>query len=40
VTIAALGMVLGLVARRTGRLGPGIIGHGLFNLLAAIVIVA
>jgi membrane protease YdiL (CAAX protease family) len=40
VTIAALGMILGYAAYRTGRLGAGMVGHGLFNLVAAIVIVA
>jgi membrane protease YdiL (CAAX protease family) len=40
VTIAALGMILGYTAYRTGRLGAGMIGHGVFNLIAAIVIVA
>lgn len=39
VTIVALGIVLGYTARRTGRLGAGMIGHGLFNLVAAILVV-
>ncbi|MBO0748623.1 MAG: CPBP family intramembrane metalloprotease [Acidimicrobiaceae bacterium] len=39
VTIAALGIVLGYAAQRTGRLGAGMIGHGLFNLVAAILVV-
>ena len=39
VTIAALGMLLGYVAQRTGRLGAGMIGHGLFNLVAAILVI-
>lgn len=39
VTIAALGMVLGYTAQRTRRLGAGMIGHGLFNLVAAIAVV-
>jgi membrane protease YdiL (CAAX protease family) len=39
-TIAALGMILGYTALRTRRLGAGMVGHGLFNLIAAISIVA
>jgi uncharacterized protein len=39
VTIAALGMVLGFAAQRTGRLGAGMVGHSLFNLVAAIAVV-
>jgi membrane protease YdiL (CAAX protease family) len=39
-TIAALGIVLGYVALRTGRLGAGMIGHGLFNLVATIIVLA
>lgn len=39
VTIAALGIILGYAAQRTGRLGAGMIGHGLFNLVAAIAVV-
>jgi CAAX protease family protein len=38
VTIGALGIILGIAAQRTGRLGAGMIGHGLFNLVSAIVI--
>lgn len=37
-TITVLGVVLGYVATRTGRLGAGMIGHGLFNLIAAVAI--
>jgi len=39
VATAALGLVLGVFARESGRLGPGIIGHGLFNLLVTLTIV-
>ena len=35
VVIGAFGVVLGLVATRLGRLGAGMVGHGLFNLVVA-----
>lgn len=38
VVIAAFGIVLGMAAHLTGRLGPGMIGHGLYNLLVTIAI--
>lgn len=39
VTITLLGLLLGYVATRTGRLGAGMVGHGLFNLLTAILVI-
>lgn len=36
VVIGAFGVLLGLVAGRLGRLGPGMVGHGLFNLVVSI----
>jgi membrane protease YdiL (CAAX protease family) len=36
--IAALGVLLGYLARRTGRLGAGMVTHGLFNTFAAVAI--
>lgn len=38
VVIAAFGAVLGMVAHLTGRLAPGMIGHGLYNLLVTVVL--
>jgi membrane protease YdiL (CAAX protease family) len=35
----AVGVVLAVLAQRTGRLGPGIVAHSLFNLLAFISLV-
>jgi membrane protease YdiL (CAAX protease family) len=40
VTITCVGLIFGLVAERTGRLGAGMIGHGLFNLTATLLILA
>lgn len=40
VGIAGIGLVLGIVAQRTGRLGAGMIGHGLFNLTVAVLAIA
>jgi membrane protease YdiL (CAAX protease family) len=37
-TITGVGLILGMVAERTGRLGAGMIGHGLFNLTATLLI--
>jgi hypothetical protein len=34
--LAAFGIVLSVLAYRTGRLGPGILAHGAFNLVAVI----
>ncbi len=39
VGITAIGLILGVVAERTGRLGAGMVGHGLFNLSVAIMAV-
>jgi membrane protease YdiL (CAAX protease family) len=39
-TIALLGVVLGYVAARTRRLGAGMVGHGLFNLVASILVLS
>ncbi len=39
VAIGALGVVLGFLAQRTGRLAPGMIAHGTFNLMVALAIV-
>lgn len=38
--IAGVGVVLGYTAERSGRLGAGMIGHGLFNLVVALLTVA
>jgi len=40
VAIAGVGLLLGLAAERTGRLGAGMIGHGLFNLVVAVLTLA
>jgi uncharacterized protein len=40
VTIAALGIILGYAALRTRRLGAGMVGHGLFNLIATLIVLA
>jgi membrane protease YdiL (CAAX protease family) len=40
VIIAGLGMILGYAALRTRRLGAGMIGHSLFNLITTIVLLA
>ena len=37
VAITGVGLILGYTAERSGRLGPGMIGHGLFNLVVAIL---
>jgi membrane protease YdiL (CAAX protease family) len=37
VGIGAIGLVLGFTAERTGRLGAGMVGHGLFNLIVAVI---
>lgn len=37
---ATLGVILGITARRFGRLGPGMLAHGFFNLVAVVVIAA
>jgi membrane protease YdiL (CAAX protease family) len=37
VVIAAMGMILGFVAERFHRLGPGIVAHGFFNLVALLL---
>lgn len=39
VAITGLGIVLGYVAQRTGRLAAGMIAHGLFNLFVTLTIV-
>jgi membrane protease YdiL (CAAX protease family) len=39
VAMLLVGVVLGYAARLTGRLGPGMIAHGAFNLLAVISVV-
>ena len=39
VAIAGLGVVLGFLAQRTGRLAAGMIAHGTFNLLVTLTIV-
>ena len=36
--IGAFGVVLGMAAHLTGRLAPGMIGHGLYNLLVTVSI--
>ncbi|HET9691429.1 MAG TPA: CPBP family glutamic-type intramembrane protease [Acidimicrobiales bacterium] len=36
VVIGAFGVLLALVANRTGRLAAGMVGHGLFNLVATV----
>jgi membrane protease YdiL (CAAX protease family) len=36
----SLGVVLGYTARYSGRLGPGIVGHGLFNAVVSLAIFA
>jgi membrane protease YdiL (CAAX protease family) len=36
VIIGAFGVLLGLVAHLTGRLGAGMVGHGLYNLLVTV----
>jgi uncharacterized protein len=38
--LTATGLVLGLTARIAGRLGPAIIGHALFNLTTAVIVLA
>jgi membrane protease YdiL (CAAX protease family) len=38
VTIAGLGMILGYAAMRTRRLGAGMIGHSLFNLITTVIL--
>lgn len=40
VAIASLGVILGVIRERTGRLGPTIVTHSLFNLVAFLGIVA
>lgn len=37
VIVGTLGLVLGYTARATGRLGPGMLAHGMFNLIALAV---
>jgi hypothetical protein len=39
VAITGLGLVLGYVAERTGRLAAGMIAHGTFNLIVTLIIV-
>jgi membrane protease YdiL (CAAX protease family) len=40
VVIAGLGMILGYAAMQTRRLGAGMVGHSLFNLITTIVLLA
>jgi membrane protease YdiL (CAAX protease family) len=40
IAMACVGVVLGYAARLTRRLGAGMLAHGLFNLLAVVVVVA
>lgn len=40
VTVASLGIILGFTALRTGRLGAGMIGHGGFNLITTLIVLA
>ena len=40
VVIAAMGVILGVVAERFRRLGPGIVAHGFFNLFALLLALA
>jgi membrane protease YdiL (CAAX protease family) len=40
VIVGALGVVLGYTARATARLGPGILAHGLFNVVQASLAIA
>jgi membrane protease YdiL (CAAX protease family) len=40
VAMTCVGVVLGYTARLTRRLGAGMLAHGLFNLLAVVVVVA
>lgn len=37
--ISGIGLVLGITAQRSGRLGAGMIGHGLFNLTVALLVI-
>ena len=37
---AAAGVLFGVVAVRHRRLGPGMVGHGFFNLLPVVVLLA
>ena len=37
--LVAFGAVLGVLASRSGRLGPGIVAHAAFNLLTVVVVV-
>lgn len=39
VALAAFGAVLGWLAERTGRLGPGMVAHAVFNLATVLVLV-
>ncbi len=39
VAIAGVGLVLGFTVRQTGRLGSSMVGHGLFNLVVAVLAV-
>jgi membrane protease YdiL (CAAX protease family) len=36
--LSAFGMVLGTLAHRTGRLGPGMVAHGVFNLITVLIL--
>ena len=38
--LVVFGVILGVLAVRTGRLGPGIWAHGVFNLVAVIAVAA
>lgn len=40
VSLTVFGAVLAVVALRTGRLGPGMVAHGLFNLLTVLYLAA
>lgn len=39
VAIAGVGLVLGFTVRQTRRLGSSMVGHGLFNLVVAVIVV-